>query len=283
MSWQAATCCHTRPYYYYKNTALSQIILCLYSPLKDFPQEGVLDPLNAVNFALGHSALKQHLNHVIFLLRFGDWYKLKDRANKQVTDEWYTFIFIVQRTKFGTNSIIKHEMLSMEIPCIQILARHSCPSGEGNFLWWRSWSCVKIHYKQDKHHWLAQISSSRKLCCKDNSKSLSQEIKNTSSASPPHHEQTQSEASFESLSWFCTLDSADTSPVLLVHLWSGEHTAAGQQWMEPPWICPPSTYSPEWESWQRLGCHHYSADKQPERTAISQGKTHRCWNPELSV
>lgn len=43
-------------------------------PLKDLPQRGVLDPLDAVNFTVGHRFLKQLLNHIIRLCRCGERY-----------------------------------------------------------------------------------------------------------------------------------------------------------------------------------------------------------------
>lgn len=48
-------------------------------PLKDFPQRGVLDSLDAVDFTLRHGAPKQHLNHFIVLVRFGKRHELKEK------------------------------------------------------------------------------------------------------------------------------------------------------------------------------------------------------------
>lgn len=56
-------------------------------PLKDFPQRGVLDPLDFLNFTLGHGALKQHLNHIILLRRVGEMYELKDKKEHSADEQ----------------------------------------------------------------------------------------------------------------------------------------------------------------------------------------------------
>ena len=49
-------------------------------PLEDFPQRGVLDPLDAVNSTLEHGAPEQFLNHIVILRRFGERNELKDES-----------------------------------------------------------------------------------------------------------------------------------------------------------------------------------------------------------
>lgn len=67
---------------------------------------------------------------------------------------------------------------------------------------------------------------------------------NTSSACPPRHEQTQSEASSWHLAWFWILHSADTSPGFLSHLWNGEYIAVCQHWTESLYLCLQGIHSP---------------------------------------
>lgn len=67
---------------------------------------------------------------------------------------------------------------------------------------------------------------------------------NTSSACPPRHEQTQSEASSWRLAWFWILYSADTSPGFLSRLWNGEYIAVCQHWTESLYLCLQGIHSP---------------------------------------
>lgn len=66
-------------------------------PLKDLPQRGVLDPLDAVNLTLRHSGPKQHLNHIM-VRRFGEKYELKDKSKVQINkviNQAYKYIFSI--------------------------------------------------------------------------------------------------------------------------------------------------------------------------------------------
>lgn len=152
---------------------------------------------------------------------------------------------------------------AMKIPCIQNLVGHSCPSEKGS-LWWRNWSCVTMHYKGHKHNKWLQIAMlhGKKICNRKLKK------KNTSSVSPPHHKQTQNEASFAPLSWFYILHSADTAAALLVHRRSGECTAVCRHRMEGLCLCLTSTCSPEWERWQKLVCHCHSKENNTQQWPV---------------
>lgn len=89
--------------------------------------------------------------------------------------------------------------------------------------------------------------------------------KNTPSAPPPHHEQTQSEVSVWRFSWFCILHSADTSAVFPLHLWSAGYTAVCQHQKESQYLCLQGTHSPEFERRQRLVCCRHPEEEKPSR------------------
>lgn len=64
---------------------MKQTSLFVFVPIKDFPQRGVLNPLDAGNFTERQGAFEQLLDHVELFGVVGQRHKLKDQIEAQIS------------------------------------------------------------------------------------------------------------------------------------------------------------------------------------------------------